>query len=181
MSTDSASSLCDKCRNIFDHWGDRTKYQHLVRLRHCEHIFALKGSAARGCPLCGQFYRSLETRGEATEVCDATIEVLNNGRVPAPGRIQIVSFERILSDALREREDCWLIELIFRVPHKKTLESDQPELPPGMSDLEMGDEDVSSDSSDALDSDGFADFDESCYDEYACKAILLPSIFTSMI
>lgn len=178
---DSASCLCDKCSNVFDHWGDRIKYQHLVRLRHCEHIFALKASAARGCPLCGQFYRSLESRGEATAVCDATIEVLNNGRVPAPGRIRIISFERIISDAHREREDCWLLEMNFRVPRTKTRESDQPESPPAQSDLEMGGGDVSSDSSGGFDSDGSADFHEGGYDEYACKAILLPSIFTGMV
>ncbi|KAH6663653.1 heterokaryon incompatibility protein-domain-containing protein [Halenospora varia] len=172
MSSDSTSRLCDKCRNIFDHWGDIIEDEHLVKLQHCEHIFALKESSARGCPLCGQFYRSLESRGGATEVCDATIEVLNNGRTPAPGRIQIISFKRILSDALRDREDCWLLELRFCVPRKKDLNADRPESPPGTNDIQMDEADSDSDGApDSIASDG------GYYDEYACKAILLPSTF----
>lgn len=102
----TAQSLCKHCRYIFDHWEEVVEDEYQARFLHCDNIFALQVSAARGCPLCGQFLRNLVSRGELETAQNATIDLLNNGLIAARSWIRVVSFHRIISSQILMPADC---------------------------------------------------------------------------
>jgi hypothetical protein len=108
----TSRKLCNHCEYIFDHWEEVLDNEYLVKFLHCESIFALQISVARGCTLCAQFLRSLASRGEADILRETTIDLLNKGIIPQRSWIRIASLSRIMSrqDAV---ENCLLLELRF--------------------------------------------------------------------
>jgi hypothetical protein len=149
------SDLCKQCNVIFEHWEENTKYYSLSKRRHCKSIFALKTLADAGCPLCAQFYRNLVSRGLAEELQNATVDLLNEGLTPGPGRVMIIPFERLVSTG--SKGGCLLLELHFRIPRA----------------MAVGEMEIESDLSDSDDAASY-DSEVGLCVEYVCKVVMMP-------
>ncbi|KAE8442363.1 hypothetical protein EG329_003434 [Mollisiaceae sp. DMI_Dod_QoI] len=193
------SQLCLHCRHIFDHWDEVLEDEYTVRFPHCKNIFGLVESATKGCHLCSQFLRNLETRGIAKTLKGVTVDLMNSGRLGYNGYIIVISFERIISRGRDYYKDCWLLELRFRPPDEDEDEEDDD-------DEEDEEDEEETDGEDEIPEDGPSQNDDRkmvsvgqhqsdarisyewpydhvwsnwpgamSRDAYACKVVLIPS------
>jgi hypothetical protein len=167
---EAAQSLCKHCQYIFDHWEELVEDEYQARFLHCDNIFALQVSAAKGCPLCGQFLQNLTSRGELETAQNATIDLLNKGLIGERSWIRTVSFQRIISSRRQGLmpADCRLLELRFRFENFEEEEEDSEE------DTEYSSQRQRTGGWE----DAFEDVGKKAPDDSVCKVILLPVLST---
>ncbi|KUJ23570.1 HET-domain-containing protein [Mollisia scopiformis] len=197
VNTVPSSNLCQDCRHIFNHWDEVLEDDYNARFPHCQNIFGLIESAARGCYLCNQFLRNLEIRGIAKTLRGLTIDILNSAGTGYNGYIVVNSFERIISRGRDHHKDCWLLELRFRPPDALfDDDDDDDEQSDEEDDLQVDETDQDADedmetsdpvpTGDDLDDwpkDGgvFSSWPhEISRDMYSCRAVLVPSSISRM-
>ncbi|KAH8812187.1 heterokaryon incompatibility protein-domain-containing protein [Xylogone sp. PMI_703] len=168
-------NLCALCANILSSWRLVLEDEYSARLAHHPTVFSLQASA-RSCPLCAQFLHNISSRGELSELVDATIDLLNQGIVPVPGWIQVSSFGRLISTGQKSLRDCWLVELRFRAKPSSREEDERW----------LYENDTSDEAEEAEEDQKSLDIERGNWvggssSEFACKVVFIPAVTESSL
>lgn len=107
-------ALCKECRNIFECWHELLENLDNHGFLHHHSIFDLEASATAGCLLCAQWLQGIkQDDAQYQELRERTTTLLQLGSQLEDSYVRAWTFTSFTN---LDRDDCWRLSLVFRMP-----------------------------------------------------------------